>query len=62
MLDFDKIPEGKQKQLLEAVVPRVWACEDVLAMWGVGSLARGNADEHSDVDLWIAVEDVSDWQ
>lgn len=64
MLDFDAISEGKHRRLLEAVATRVWARDDVKAMWVVGSLARGNADEHSDVDLWIAVslDDYEAWR
>lgn len=55
MLNFDAISEGKHRRLLEAVATRVWARDDVKAMWVVGSLARGNADEHSDVGLLARV-------
>jgi hypothetical protein len=42
----------------------LWRQEDVVAIWIGGSLARGDADEYSDVDLRVAVKPsaLADWR
>ncbi len=63
-LDYDQIPDGPQKSLLMQVADRVWASDDVVAIWVAGSIAQGVSDEFSDVDLWVAVqgENVDAWR
>lgn len=49
MNDKQKIVEHLQKYLEERT--------DIHAFWIEGSVAQGHADEYSDIDLWISVDD-----
>lgn len=49
MDDRQKIIEHLQKHLSERT--------DVHAFWIEGSVAQGYADEYSDIDLWLSVDD-----
>jgi hypothetical protein len=44
-------------EILAALEAGLRADPSVHAMWLEGSLANGTADEHSDIDLWIDVDD-----
>ena len=55
-IDFTGVPAMPQTDFLQQLAPRLWQRPDVLAMWLEGSLARGNADRYSDVDLYVGVE------
>lgn len=63
-LAFPPFPEGRQKRHVLNVAPVLWGYSEVAAIWVVGSLARGQTDFYSDVDLRIAVspEVLSVWQ
>ena len=50
-------PALPQTTLLQALAPLLWQDPTVQALWLEGSLARGNADRYSDVDLYISVTD-----
>jgi len=62
-LDLDILPDLPQSQFLKHVAQTLWARDDVIAIWVGGSLATGEADPYSDVDLFIAVtpEALSEW-
>ena len=53
---FAVIPDLPQKQFLIQAVDTLWQDASVVAIWLGGSLARGQGDWNSDVDLRIAVE------
>ncbi len=55
-LNFTYLPAIPQAAPLREIAPRLWARDDVLAVWLGGSLARGGWDAYSDVDLFIAVQ------
>lgn len=55
-IDFAGVPALPQTDFLHQLAPRLWQQPAVLAMWLEGSLARGNADRYSDVDLYVGVE------
>lgn len=55
-IHFGGLPALPQSDFLYQLAPRLWQRPDVLAMWLEGSLARGNADRYSDVDLYVGVE------
>lgn len=64
MLDPDFLfPLPQLKPLIE-MTPKLWEYPEVVAVWIGGSIARGNADCYSDVDLRIAVvpEALEDWR
>jgi predicted nucleotidyltransferase len=63
-LTLDQLQEGRQKNHVMRVAPVLWGYCEVAAIWVVGSLARGQTDFYSDVDLWIAVspEALSAWR
>jgi predicted nucleotidyltransferase len=63
-LNLNSLQTGWQRERIKAIASNLWPREDVLAMWVVGSLARDEADEYSDADLWIAVADASfdEWE
>ncbi|MCU0503684.1 MAG: nucleotidyltransferase domain-containing protein [Anaerolineae bacterium] len=49
------LPDLPQSQRLAALVADLWADPNVVALWLGGSLARGEADRYSDVDLHVAL-------
>ena len=49
------LPNLPQREMLRQIVPILWQQPDVIAIWLGGSLARGNGDIYSDVDLRVAV-------
>lgn len=53
-----------QTTFLQELVPTLWQSPEVQALWLEGSLARGNADRYSDVDLYLCVSDAAfpQWQ
>jgi predicted nucleotidyltransferase len=44
-------------QLLSSLIRQLEGDDRVRAVWLAGSLGRGNADDLSDIDIWIAVAD-----
>lgn len=58
-LHLDGIAHIAQAQFLYTLAPVLWQRPGVLALWLEGSLARGNADRYSDVDLYVGVEPAS---
>lgn len=54
-LDLTSLPDLPQSAFLAQVASRLWQNEDVLALWLGGSLARGEGDIYSDIDLRLAV-------
>ena len=63
-LSFDQLPDLPQIELLKSLSERLWAQDDVIAIWLGGSLGSGKADRYSDVDIRIAVkpEALEKWQ
>ncbi len=55
VLDMEVLPYLPQLEALKEAAPRIWECPEVVALWIGGSIARGNADCYSDVDLRVAV-------
>lgn len=56
--DVLRIPQSEfQQPVREAVEALVTELEDVLGIVVYGSVARGEADRQSDVDLWVLVRD-----
>jgi hypothetical protein len=53
----DSIHRTDRDRLLESLVRSLETDERVRAAWLAGSLGRGNADDLSDIDLWLAVRD-----
>lgn len=53
--DVETLPTLPQLKALRDVAPKLWERPEVVALWIGGSIARGNADLYSDVDLRIAV-------
>jgi predicted nucleotidyltransferase len=53
---FAAIPSLPQKEFLIEAVETLWQDPAIVAIWLGGSLARGQGDRNSDVDLRIAVE------
>ena len=62
-LQLDTLPDLPQSVTLKKVAARLWPQADVVALWVGGSLATGQADDYSDVDLFVAVapEAVYNW-
>ncbi len=54
-LTLDTLPDLPQIAVLTRIATRLWADSTVLALWLGGSIARGKADAHSDIDLRVAV-------
>src|SRR5690348_6495812 len=54
-LDLSLLPDLPQKQLLVRVLTDLWQDTNVVALSLAGSLARGEGDIYSDVDLGVAV-------
>jgi hypothetical protein len=50
------LPELPQCRHLSQLAPLLWRQEGVIALWVGGSLAHGNADLYSDIDLRMAVK------
>lgn len=44
-------------EVVERVVPKIERISEVHAMWLEGSWATGRNNEHSDIDIWLDVED-----
>lgn len=53
--DFELVPDLPQKKFLIDVVEGIWKDPSIIAVWLGGSLARGQGDRHSDVDLRVAL-------
>jgi hypothetical protein len=66
MLDLDLgiLPQMAQARTISELAPAIWADERVVALWLGGSLARGDGDEYSDIDLRVAVDhaDLERWR
>lgn len=54
---LETIPSLAQRQIVERIVAVVASDPRVAAAWLGGSLARGNADAFSDVDVTILIDD-----
>ncbi len=54
-INFALLPDLPQSRRLAALVADLWADPNVVALWLGGSLARGEADRYSDVDLHVAL-------
>jgi predicted nucleotidyltransferase len=52
---FELVPDLPQKKFLIHVVEGIWQDPSIIAVWLGGSLARGQGDRHSDVDLRVAL-------
>ena len=63
-LMLDSLPDLPQTAVLTRIAVRLWADSEVAALWLGGSIARGKADAHSDIDLRVAVrpDALADWQ
>jgi 8-oxo-dGTP diphosphatase len=63
-LTLDGLPDLPQMDTLKRVAARLWNETAVVALWLGGSVARGKADAHSDIDLRVAVrpEALARWQ
>lgn len=63
-LELELLPDLPQSAFLKRLAPRIWAQHEVVALWVGGSLARGEADAYSDVDLHVAVtpDALADWR
>lgn len=53
--NFELVPDLPQKKFLIHVVEGLWQDPSTIAVWLGGSLARGQGDRNSDVDLRIAL-------
>jgi hypothetical protein len=54
-VNFDPVPNLPQKKFLIHVVEGLWEDPSIIAVWLGGSLARGQGDRNSDVDLRVAL-------
>lgn len=63
-IQFDGLGALPQIDFLYKLTPALWQRPDVVGLWLEGSLARGNADLYSDVDLYVGVtpETLDDWR
>jgi hypothetical protein len=63
-LDLCVLPQIAQERTITWLAPAVWADERVVALWLGGSLARGEGDAYSDIDLRVAVDpaDLEHWR
>ena len=52
---FELVSELPQKKFLIHAVERLWEDPSIVAVWLGGSLARGQGDRNSDVDLRVAL-------
>ncbi len=53
--NFELVPDLPQKKFLIQTVDRIWEDPSVIAIWLGGSLANGQGDRNSDVDLRVAL-------
>lgn len=53
----DNVVDRLHSLIREAVTPVCMRHEDVRRLYLFGSMARGDFDQHSDVDLWVLVDD-----
>lgn len=53
----DRDNRADRDQLLSSLIQKLEGDDRVRAAWLAGSLGRGNADDLSDIDLWLAVSD-----
>lgn len=58
-LDFSLVPDLPQTALLTEIATELFASVEVRAIWLGGSLARGQGDAFSDIDLRLFVSDES---
>ncbi|MBM4458092.1 MAG: nucleotidyltransferase domain-containing protein [Chloroflexi bacterium] len=49
------LPDIPQSSRLRQLAPRLWQAEGMVALWVAGSVATGDADAYSDLDVYIAV-------
>lgn len=63
-LTSNGLPDLPQIAVLKRIAARLWTDTEVVALWLGGSIARGKADAHSDIDLRVAVrpEALPPWQ
>ncbi len=63
-LALDSLPDLPQSAVLTRIAARLWTDAAVVALWLGGSIAREEADAHSDIDLRVAVrpEALAGWQ
>jgi predicted nucleotidyltransferase len=54
-VNFELVPNLPQKKFLIHVVEGLWQDPSIIAVWLGGSLARGQGDRNSDVDLRVAL-------
>ena len=54
-LDLTHLPDLPQSRRLAELASDLWVNPNVVALWLGGSLARGEGDRHSDVDLHVAL-------
>ena len=55
-LQFDGLKSSAHDSVLREMAQRIWKRDDVVGIWVGGSIARGNADRYSDIDLRVAVK------
>jgi predicted nucleotidyltransferase len=55
LANVELIPDLPQKKLLIPIVEGLWQDPSIVAVWLGGSLARGQGDPNSDVDLRVAL-------
>jgi hypothetical protein len=53
--NFDLLPDLPQRTFLIHVAEQLWEDPSIVAVWLGGSLARGQGDRNSDVDLRVAL-------
>jgi nucleotidyltransferase-like protein len=63
-LDLGVLPQMAQTRTISQLAPAIWADERVVALWLGGSLARGEGDDYSDIDVRVAVDpaDLEAWR
>ena len=63
-LDLGVLPTMAQERTISWLAPALWVDERVVALWLGGSLARGEGDDYSDIDLRVAVDpaDLEAWR
>jgi hypothetical protein len=63
-LDLGVLPQMAQARTISWLAPAIWADERAVALWLGGSLARGDGDTYSDIDLRVAVDpaDLETWR
>lgn len=54
-LNLDSLPDLPQRPFLRELAADLWNNPEIVALWVGGSLARGEGDAHSDVDLRVAL-------